>query len=101
MRILVFFDLPSVSNSEKRAYRGFVKALQKRGFVRIQESVFAKLSKNQTDVDLTLESLNKVVPKDGCIRALTITETQFSKTKFLLGSIDTDVIITDEKVIKL
>ena len=63
MRIVLFFDLPSVSNSEKRAYRHFVKGLLKRGFIRIQESVFAKLSQNQTDVDLALASLKTIVPK--------------------------------------
>ena len=101
MRIVLFFDLPSVSNSEKRAYRHFVKGLLKRGFIRIQESVFAKLSQNQTDVDLALASLKTIVPKDGCIMAITVTEKQFSSRKFLLGEIETDVIRSDEKVIRL
>lgn len=85
MRIVLFFDLPSVSNSEKRAYRHFVKGLLKRGFIRIQESVFAKLSQNQTDVDLALASLKTIVPKDGCIMAITVTEKTIFKQEIFVG----------------
>lgn len=101
MRIMLYFDLPSVSNTEKRAYRKFVKLLIKKGFIRIQESVFAKLVQNQTDADLTLHALEKEVPIDGDIRAMVITEKQFSGRKILSGSIETDIIMSDEKIIKL
>ena len=43
MRIIVFFDLPTETNEDKRAYRHFRKALIKDGFIMMQESVYTKL----------------------------------------------------------
>ena len=45
MRIIVFFDLPTETNEDKRAYRHFRKALIKDGFIMMQESVYTKLLK--------------------------------------------------------
>lgn len=42
MRILLLYDLPSVTNADKKIYRNFVKYLTTEGFIRIQESVFVK-----------------------------------------------------------
>lgn len=39
MRILVFFDLPVVTDEERRIYRTFRKYLIKNGFLMLQESV--------------------------------------------------------------
>ena len=36
MRILLFFDLPTETNKDKREYRKFVKFLISEGFIRIQ-----------------------------------------------------------------
>ena len=48
MRILVFFDLPSVTSEEKREYLKFRKMLVKSGFLMMQESVYSKLALNTT-----------------------------------------------------
>ena len=101
MRTLVFFDLPSVTSEDKRNYRKFVKTLKKRGFFMLQESVYAKLCLNKTISDLTINQIKKELPKEGCIMSLTITEKQFQNIAFLLGEIDTDVVISDKRVIKL
>ena len=37
MRMLVFFDLPTITGEEKRHYRQFRKLLIKNGFVMLQE----------------------------------------------------------------
>ena len=43
MRMLVFFDLPTLTNEDKRNYRQFRKLLMKNGFIMLQESVYCKM----------------------------------------------------------
>ncbi|MDD3092982.1 MAG: CRISPR-associated endonuclease Cas2, partial [Clostridia bacterium] len=46
MRIIVFFDLPTVSYAERREYTRFRKFLIRSGFLMMQESVYCKLAHN-------------------------------------------------------
>lgn len=101
MRILLFFDLPSVTKKDIRVYTQFTKYIKKLGFVRMQESVYTKLSLNQTSVDLCMIDLKKHLPTEGIISVLTITEKQFSSMKHLVGELETDVLVSEEKTIKL
>ena len=43
MRMIVFFDLPTLTNEDKRNYRKFRKVLIKNGFIMLQESVYCKM----------------------------------------------------------
>ncbi len=101
MRMILFFDLPSVTNKDHREYAKFVKLLKKNGFIRMQESVFTKLAINQSDVNSCMLNLKKNIPLEGIISVLTITEVQFASIENLIGEINSDVINTQEKVIKL
>ncbi len=101
MRTLLFFDLPSVTKTDHREYSKFLKFIKSKGFVMMQESVYTKLSLNETIVDSTIKEIKDKLPKDGVISVLTITEKQFTSIKHLLGEINMDVIISDDKVVKL
>jgi CRISPR-associated protein Cas2 len=101
MRIIIFFDLPSVTKLDHIEYRHFIKNLKSIGFSQMQESVYTKLCLNEQVSDSTLKDLIRFLPKNGVISSLTITEKQFSSIKLLLGDIKSDVILSDEKVIKL
>lgn len=43
MRMIVFFDLPTITTEDRRNYRLFRKMLIKNGFIMLQESVYCKL----------------------------------------------------------
>lgn len=101
MRIILFFDLPSVTDSDKRAYRHFVKDISKEGFIMMQESVYLKLAVSQMIVDTTMRRLQKLIPTEGFISVLTITEKQFSSIKHLIGEISTDVLNDNERLVEL
>ena len=101
MRMILFFDLPSVTKKEIREYTKFVKLLKKEGFIRMQESVFSKLALNQSAVNSVMIELKKKLPPEGVISVLTITEKQFSSIEHILGGFETDVIVSESKVIKL
>lgn len=43
MRIMVFFDLPTITPANRKDYANFRKYLIKNGFIMMQESVYSKL----------------------------------------------------------
>jgi len=101
MRSILFFDLPNVTKKDQREYVHFLKLLKGKGFVMLQESVYTKLSLNETVVDATLRELKEGLPPDGLISMLTVTEKQFVSIVNLLGESSSDVITTEDKMITL
>ena len=95
------FDLPVETAAERRAYRKFVKLLKKLGFIMFQESIYVKLSINESSVKATAKVIQNNVPDKGMVSMLTVTEKQFGSIDYMLGSFQTDIIDTDEKVIEL
>ena len=99
MRVIVFFDLPTETYEERRAYRKFRRNLVKSGFLMLQESVYAKLALNTTQVNQILSDVKKEQPTKGLVQILTVTEKQFSKMEILCGKCKTDVINSDERLL--
>lgn len=77
MRLLLFFDLPTLSNADKREYRHFIKFLEAEGFLRVQFSVYAKLCINADSAETCKNHLLKQAPVKGDIRFMVITERQY------------------------
>jgi len=101
MRTILFFDLPSVSSKDTREYTRFVKTIKKEGFVMLQESVYTKLSINQFTAESSIKKIRSLLPPEGFVSVLLITEKQFASMINLLGESKSDVIATDEKEIFL
>ncbi|EHO21854.1 CRISPR-associated endoribonuclease cas2 [Fusobacterium necrophorum subsp. funduliforme 1_1_36S] len=59
MRIVLFFDLPMVTNPEKRNYIKFRNYLLKNGFFMIQQSVYCKLALNGTVVNSVMKKFGR------------------------------------------
>lgn len=101
MRTILFFDLPAVTKTDHREYTHFVKSIRKCGFDMMQESVYTKLSINPAVAEKTIAEVKKMLPRDGMVSVLTLTEKEFSSIEHLLGEMKTDLIVNEEKVIKL
>ena len=101
MRMIIFFDLPTVTKTDIREYTHFVKGIKKMGFVMYQESVYTKLCLNESIVNSTQKEIKKTLPKDGFVSLLTLTEQQFNSIVNLIGEYESDVETSDERVIKL
>lgn len=101
MRMLVFFDLPTETVSDRRNYRRFRKFLVQNGFLMLQESVYCKLLMNSTAQTAMAEQIRKNKPPKGVVQMLTITEKQFSKMEYVVGEWTSDVIDTDERLVEL
>ena len=101
MRMIIFFDLPVETATEKSAYRHFVKAIKSDGFVMMQKSVYTKLLVNNHSINQERKNIMKVVPKNGIVSILTITEKQFQTIENLIGEFSNLVLTTDERYVEL
>lgn len=101
MRIIVLFDLPTETSSDRREYRRFRKNLIKGGFMMIQESVYAKLALNQSQAAQIRANVKAIKPKGGLVQILTVTEKQFSKMEMICGECKSDILDSDERLVIL
>lgn len=101
MRVLIFFDLPVVSEKDRREYRKFRKYLIKNGFLMLQESVYCKLAQNSTVGDAICENIRKNKPPSGLVQLLKVTEKQYAKMDFIVGESQSEVIDSDERLVIL
>ncbi len=101
MRILLFFDLPTETASDRRAYRQFRKLIIKEGFIMMQESVYSKLVINQQSANFMITKLKKKKPPGGLVQLLTVTEKQYASIIDLVGTVNHIEINSMDKVIVL
>ena len=101
MRVIVLFDLPVLTDKNRRDYRQFRKYLIKSGFMMMQESVYCKLVQNSSIADSLTENLKKHEPDEGMVQVLRITEKQYAKMETIVGLQQKDVLDTDERLIIL
>ena len=98
MRVLVFFDLPTLTAEDGKNYRDFRKNLLKNGFYMLQESVYCRMVLNQSAENNLRQALRKIKPKDGLVMVLSVTEKQFAKADILVGEKKTDILDTDDRI---
>lgn len=102
MRLILFFDLPTTTKAERKTYSTFRKYLIKQGYMMMQFSVYSKLFNNSEALDNHIKILKKNLPKDGSVRAMSVTEKQYSKIMILLGGISLNEEMSSlDTVIKL
>lgn len=99
MRVIVFFDLPTETSADRRNYRQFRKFLIKNGFMMLQESVYAKLALNSTQVSQIMNDVKQAKPENGSIMVLSVTEKQFAKMEMICGKSNSDVVDSDERLL--
>ena len=101
MRIMVIFDLPVVTSEQRREYTKFRKFLIKSGFLMMQESIYCKLALNGTAANAIIENVRKNKPPEGLVQLLTVTEKQYAKMEFIIGTSSSEVLDSDERLVIL
>lgn len=86
MRVLVMFDLPTETKSDKKEYQQFRKNLVNDGYDMIQYSIYNRVCPNLDQVKKYLKRLENYKPRSGSIRAMTITNKQYEDTLLLVGA---------------
>lgn len=85
MRLLVFFDLPTVTREDKRAYTLFRRFLLQDGYDMIQWSVYGRVVNGFDDMETHAKRLSANLPAEGSVRCLQVSEKQFAQMKLLVG----------------
>lgn len=98
--MLLFFDLPVVTKTDRKNYALFRKNLIKRGFFMIQFSVYTKIFANRDKADDERKALKKFIPEKGNVRIMIVTEKQYSRMECIVGGISNqEEKITEEHFI--
>ncbi|MBD9098622.1 CRISPR-associated endonuclease Cas2, partial [bacterium] len=94
-RIIVMFDLPMVTEKEKKTATKFRKYLLDDGFIMMQFSVYSRICKNNDDLNKHINRLKINAPKSGNIRLLQVTENQYNNMIMFSGekSVGEDISI--------
>ena len=86
MRIILFFDLPMLSDAEVRRYTRFRKYLIRNGYIMMQYSIYSKIFPNRDTVRWHMNDLKRNIPPDGSVMLMTVTEKQYQSIQNLVGS---------------
>lgn len=81
----MFFDLPMLTDKNRREYACFRKFLIKQGFIMMQKSVYTKLVVNNVTSALMREKVRENLPPEGLVEMLEVTENQFARIEYLVG----------------
>ena len=85
MWLFALFDLPTISIEEKKQHARFRKNLQKQGFTRLQLSVYARFFASEEASEIQRKKIQGVLPPDGQVRLISITDRQFGKMEVFYG----------------
>lgn len=101
MRLMVFFDLPTITDKDKRAYQRFHKFLLKTGFIMMQKSIYSKLIINNVSSLAVKQKVKENLPTEGSVALLEITENQFSKIEYVVGEEQNSIINSTDRLVEL
>ena len=87
MWILVFFDLPTETKKDKKAYVDFRKNLQRDGFTMFQFSIYVRHCASRENMEVHLKRVRSFLPEYGKVGVLTITDKQFGDIETFIGVI--------------
>ncbi|HQS03963.1 MAG TPA: CRISPR-associated endonuclease Cas2 [Halothiobacillus sp.] len=85
MRLMVFFDLPTLTREDKRAYTLFRRFLIQDGYDMLQWSVYGRITNGTADLETHLKRLTENLPEKGSVRCLQISEKQYAQMRLLVG----------------
>ena len=95
----MFFDLPTITQEDRREYNRFRRYLIKSGFLMMQESVYSKLAQNSGVADAIINNVRKNKPADGLVQLLSVTEKQFQKMEYIIGNSKSKVLDSDDRLV--
>jgi CRISPR-associated protein Cas2 len=85
MWLLVMFDLPTKTKTERQRYTRFRKHLLEDGFTHMQHSVYKRSCSSLEKAETHLRRLERHLPKFGDVRVMTITDKQYEKMQIYWG----------------
>jgi CRISPR-associated protein Cas2 len=85
MWLLALFDLPVTDKKSRRNYTRFRRGLIDDGFMMLQFSVYGRPCPNDDNVRVHTERVKSMLPPEGEVRLLALTEMQYARMEIFLG----------------
>lgn len=85
MWLIAMFDMPTVTKSHRDAYVRFRKGLKRDGFSMMQYSVYIRHCASEENANAHCERVKSILPSEGEVRILSITDKQFGRMKVFYG----------------
>ena len=85
MWLFTMFDLPTHNKEARKRYTQFRTFLLKQGFTMMQYSVYSRYCASEEVSKVHRKRIKTVVPPEGHVRVLSITDHQFGKMESYYG----------------
>ena len=85
MWVIVYFDLPTETKTDKKQYGLFRKNLLKSGFTMFQYSIYIRHCLSKEYADRYIKGVKKILPPKGHIVMSTLTDKQFGMMEVYHG----------------
>ena len=86
MWLLVFFDLPTTTKKERRAYSDFRTGLLRDGFTMFHFSIYVRNCASMENAEVHKKRVKSILPETGQVGMLCITDKQFSALDIFYGT---------------
>ncbi len=86
MWVLVFFDLPTETKKEKKAYTDFRKKLIDDGFTMFQFSIYLRHCPSRENAEVHIKRVKGILPELGQVGILCVTDKQFGQMELYQGT---------------
>lgn len=84
MWVLVFFDLPTATKTDRRHYAQFRKCLQQDGFTMFQMSIYVRYCASMENAEMHEKRVQRFLPEYGQVAIMCITDKQFANIKLFM-----------------
>lgn len=83
--LVVLFDLPVKTKSDRRRYSRFRRCLLEKGFLKLQYSVYARPFESQESSETVQAIISREIPPLGFVRILMVTDKQYGNMRSFVG----------------
>ena len=83
--ILVFYDLPTETNKERKIAARFRKDIMKDGFAMFQFSIYIRHCSSRENMEVHIKRVKRLLPEKGHVGMLTVTDKQFGSMEIFYG----------------
>ena len=98
MWVLVFFDLPTETSTERKIYARFRKELMGDGFQMFQFSIYVRHCASRENADVHIRRTKSKLPEKGHVGILCITDKQFGMMEIYYGKKQTALPIPSQQL---
>ena len=85
MWVMVFFDLPTETKAERKAYADFRKKMLQDGFAMFQFSIYLRHCSSMENATVHVKRVKRSLPEKGHVGIITITDKQFGMMEIFQG----------------